>query len=428
MDDPGWSWPAWKFGLKRDDLFTSLHDRYNTFTFSLQDPEAFHADVCEVSHDADTLDEFHRLMADRRQQRLRELHDSLESLAVEIIANPKLMDSEHWNYAVQLFRTKSFDSLVRYFASYLPTPEEDEAGDDNSSRRTMSTDSITSDASTATTAVSSTVDHDSVPAKYTSFLDDNIVTEEPQELEHDAIETTTVGAPLTPPASETTGSHLKSLDHVNVRHSSTNPPSRSMSFSGSESGEFCRPSFHRGISHDDDASSQSDSIGASDSSVSDCGESHSSLESVDDKRQDTHTFVTVDDEDDELVTAQFPEDAFDAFDNNMNKNMENMMGGIAHPPLVYETTEESDTPTPRQECPSNPIASPSYIDYRAVLGRRQPSPTRRSNLSSLDTRSHRSGTGAMTPPREVRRSPEEAYSKIQKQNPDASKRRARGRI
>lgn len=106
--------------MKRDDLFTKLHDQYNTFTFNLQDPEAFHHDVYEISRDADTTDEFHRLMADRQRQRICELHESLESLAVEIIANPKLMDSEHWQYALQLFRTKSFDSIVRYFASYLP--------------------------------------------------------------------------------------------------------------------------------------------------------------------------------------------------------------------------------------------------------------------------------------------------------------------
>lgn len=45
---------------------------------------------------------------------------SLETLAVEIIANPKLIGSEQWQHALQLFRTKSFDSIIRYFASYLP--------------------------------------------------------------------------------------------------------------------------------------------------------------------------------------------------------------------------------------------------------------------------------------------------------------------
>ncbi|KAH7115526.1 hypothetical protein EDB81DRAFT_819690 [Dactylonectria macrodidyma] len=31
MDDPSWAWPAWKFDMKRGDLFTKLHDQYNTY-------------------------------------------------------------------------------------------------------------------------------------------------------------------------------------------------------------------------------------------------------------------------------------------------------------------------------------------------------------------------------------------------------------
>ncbi|KAI1766149.1 hypothetical protein GGR53DRAFT_234816 [Hypoxylon sp. FL1150] len=120
MDDPSWSWPCWKFGMKRDDLLTKLHERYNTVAFSIQDPEAFHHDVYEVSNAASTADEFHRLLADRKQLRLNELNQSLESASVEIIANPKLIGTQQWQYALQLFRTKSLDSLVRYFASYLP--------------------------------------------------------------------------------------------------------------------------------------------------------------------------------------------------------------------------------------------------------------------------------------------------------------------
>ncbi|KAI0169927.1 hypothetical protein GGR52DRAFT_552093 [Hypoxylon sp. FL1284] len=120
MDDPGWSWPAWKFGMKRDELFTTLHDQYNTIAFSIQDPEAFHHDVYEISNIASSADELHRLLADRKQLRLNELNQSLESASVEIIANPKLVGTQQWQHALQLFRTRSLDSLVRYFASYLP--------------------------------------------------------------------------------------------------------------------------------------------------------------------------------------------------------------------------------------------------------------------------------------------------------------------
>ncbi|KAI1454659.1 hypothetical protein F4805DRAFT_304595 [Annulohypoxylon moriforme] len=120
MDDPGWQWPAWKFGMKREELFTKLHDQYNTIAFSIQDPEAFHHDVYEISNTTNCADEFHRLLAERKQLRLNELNQSLESASVEIIANPNLIGTHQWQFAIQLFRTKSLDSLVRYFASYLP--------------------------------------------------------------------------------------------------------------------------------------------------------------------------------------------------------------------------------------------------------------------------------------------------------------------
>src|SRR4051812_23220799 len=110
LGDPCWSWPHWKFGLRRDDLFTKLHDQYNTVPSAIQDPEAFHHDVYEISNEASSTDDFHRLLQDRKEQRLRELNDSLESAAFEIIGNPDLVGTEQWQHALQLFRTKSLDS------------------------------------------------------------------------------------------------------------------------------------------------------------------------------------------------------------------------------------------------------------------------------------------------------------------------------
>lgn len=106
--------------MKREDIFTTLHDRYNTISSSIQDPEAFHHDVYEISNVASSPDEFHRLLSDRKEQRIHELNSTLESASFEIIANPSLIGTEQWQLAVQLFRTRSLDSLVRYFASYLP--------------------------------------------------------------------------------------------------------------------------------------------------------------------------------------------------------------------------------------------------------------------------------------------------------------------
>lgn len=121
MDDPSLAWPAWKFGMKRGDLLTKLQDQYNTYPCPIQDADAFHHDIFEISHEANSTAEFHRLANNRRQQRLHELNDALESSSFEIIGNPSLIGTPQWQHAIQLFRTNSLDSLVRYFASYLPT-------------------------------------------------------------------------------------------------------------------------------------------------------------------------------------------------------------------------------------------------------------------------------------------------------------------
>lgn len=59
-------------------------------------------------------------MEERKVLRLNELNGMLEDASFEIIGNPQLIGNDQWGLAIQLFRTKSLDSLVRYFASYLP--------------------------------------------------------------------------------------------------------------------------------------------------------------------------------------------------------------------------------------------------------------------------------------------------------------------
>lgn len=415
MDDPGWSWPAWKFGLKRSDLFDSLHDQYNTFTFSLQDPEAFHADVYEISHEADTKDDFHRLMADRQRQRIRELHESLESLAVEIIANPKLMDSEHWQLAVQLFRTKSFDSLVRYFASYLP----EGYGARPAESRSGSMSSSYSDAASVHTASTKASSVDDAPAYYTntSFLDGPVMTEEPSKMDDDDSQ---VNAPPSPPASEPMESSAASpsVDSFDSHSQiSSHPPSRSMSFSGSDAGSFV-PGLCHSLLHQDDEecnTSQSDDCDTTTSSVSDCAESRSSIESIEPienhKKHVAPLYMEDDADDDfededELLTAQFPEDTFDGLDLNES--------------TTSTTPEVDETPTPRQEA-----IMTSYLEYKSTHYQRLPSPQYRRSPSPSAHR--RVGTA----PRDrdiVRRSPVEAHSKIQKPSADPVRKRPRDRI
>lgn len=228
MDDTSdtcWSWPHWKFGLKRNDLFTKLHEQYNTVPSPILDPEAFHHDVYELSHQASTADELHRLLEDRKQQRVRELNETLESAAFEIIANPSLIGTEQWHHAVQLFRTKSLDSLVRYFASYLPSDHPWYKSDSTSS----------SDAGSSI---------DSIADSQPSFFEDDgpIMTDEPFEF------STALDLLPSSPRSMTMCSDSSAASPIDDAHHDYDlpplTPARTLSFSESERDFCCVPEPH----------------------------------------------------------------------------------------------------------------------------------------------------------------------------------------
>ncbi|KAL1838536.1 hypothetical protein VTJ49DRAFT_2534 [Mycothermus thermophilus] len=235
MEDPGdtcWTWPFWKFGLKRDDLFGSLHDRYNTIPSPILDPQAFHHDVYEISQTARDADEFHRLLQARKQQRLHELNETLESAAFEIIANPSLIGTDQWGHAVQLFRTKSLDSLVRYYASYLP-PSHPWYKSDSASR----SDAGSSVAST-TDSHGTTLFDDEIP-----IVDEPI--EEPFDDEYPSYpnQERLVASPrsMTMCSDSSAASPVSDEPHD---FDYASPPARTMSFSDSEPDCCAMPSSH----------------------------------------------------------------------------------------------------------------------------------------------------------------------------------------
>ncbi|EJP60727.1 uncharacterized protein BBA_10326 [Beauveria bassiana ARSEF 2860] len=131
MDDLEWAWPAWKFDLKMHDGFEQLHAKYNTFPSAIQNRQSFHCDLLEIATIATTKEELYKELAIRKQMRIFELTQELESLSYEIVANPGLIAATQWHHAIQVFRTKSFDSLVGYFASYIGS--DDSNPSDNSS-------------------------------------------------------------------------------------------------------------------------------------------------------------------------------------------------------------------------------------------------------------------------------------------------------
>lgn len=403
MEDPTWAWPAWKFGMKRDDLFTTLHDQYNTFSFAIQDPEAFHHDVYEISRDADTAHEFHQRLADRQQMRLRELTESLETLAVEIIANPKLMGTEQWQHALQLFRTKSYDSIIRYFASYIPEDYLDRHDTHSTSSASFSeTDTISTAASSVDDAPSPYMDDDFFPHG-------PVLTAEPEALPtKEKHYSSHPHGPLSPPHSDDAHSEpsvSSPPSDAESNHYLMNPPSRSMSFSGSES-EHLVPELirQRYLEKELDDGAQSDGCDTPVTSVCDSVESTCSIDAM--QAQSVNGGVAIDfqDEDEDVPTAQCPDDDFDYLDLTT--------------PSAYDTLD-SDTPTPRPQA-----AAASYMEFRPVVSLSKKTPSHQRSPSPKLCLGH---GGAGSPAREVRRSPEESLSKIQKSVQDFSRRRPKAR-
>ncbi|KAJ1327402.1 hypothetical protein MN608_06729 [Microdochium nivale] len=115
-----WRWPADKFNMRQSDLFQQLQPRHNTISFTLQDPEAFHRDVCELAEAAHTTNELNMLLQQRREERLDELDRRFEAAGARLARNPYLGgEPKHWDNMAQLFREKSYDALVRYFAMHV---------------------------------------------------------------------------------------------------------------------------------------------------------------------------------------------------------------------------------------------------------------------------------------------------------------------
>lgn len=250
MDDPGLRWPYWKFGLKRDDLLTKLHDKYNTTVQYISDPVAFQHDVFEISHEASDADEFHSLMAARKEYRLKELNKSLESASFEIIANPALIGTDQWQHAVQLFRTRSLDSLVRYFASYLPEDHPWHQSDD-SSASSLSGDYESLDDDSTSHSENTMFFDDEFDTKYGPYDDPFEVDEQQHSIS------------ATRPISVSSKSgHVTTTDTYSFDFALT--PARTLSFSESEPDMFplkdsC-PSLH------DDSASQTSASSVSDTS------------------------------------------------------------------------------------------------------------------------------------------------------------------
>lgn len=118
-EQPEFRWPFWQVGHKRDDLFGVLHDRFNTTSMFIQDPDAFHHDVAELASSVSGREEFLTKLQDRRDQRLNELKDFQMNIAALIMNGFNSMNDDQMKSFINLCRNASFDSLIAFWVSFL---------------------------------------------------------------------------------------------------------------------------------------------------------------------------------------------------------------------------------------------------------------------------------------------------------------------
>ncbi|KAI1108579.1 hypothetical protein F5Y14DRAFT_456893 [Nemania sp. NC0429] len=121
--DHQYYWPAPKYGMEFDELFTTLNNRFNTYPAALQDFMAFHADVVELSHTADTKEALFSALELRKEQRSEELYKAWDDISIHLIGTPTTLTGEHWGLLVDSFRTKSLDRMLAFLFHFLSETE-----------------------------------------------------------------------------------------------------------------------------------------------------------------------------------------------------------------------------------------------------------------------------------------------------------------
>ncbi|EHK22170.1 uncharacterized protein TRIVIDRAFT_60955 [Trichoderma virens Gv29-8] len=137
-----WMWPYLDFDMDAEDLFTTLHDRFNTHAMPLQTPRSFYNDVCEVSRQAKSREELYSLLEERKNQRIKEMNKAWNDIGSFISLKPRLMgcpicydnhamdenippdslnDSvvKRWHTAFDVMKFSSFDTLIAYFDGFV---------------------------------------------------------------------------------------------------------------------------------------------------------------------------------------------------------------------------------------------------------------------------------------------------------------------
>ncbi|KAJ2991412.1 hypothetical protein NUW58_g2522 [Xylaria curta] len=114
VDYRHYKWHFWKFGYKQEDIFGSLHAEYNCMAFAIQDPYAWHTDVCQLSIACKNREEFHAALIKRRDERFKEIRTAWLKTQDELGGDPRSWESPNlnrplWQLPIAGERTRRID-------------------------------------------------------------------------------------------------------------------------------------------------------------------------------------------------------------------------------------------------------------------------------------------------------------------------------
>lgn len=115
-----WRWPAWRVGLKQEDFFDDLYDRFNMTSIRILEPEAFLWDVRELAQRSSNKDEFYARLRWRMEYRLAELQCFASRLKYMFFpAGYNQLDPHQSLACHRALGYPSVDLLVAFFAAFV---------------------------------------------------------------------------------------------------------------------------------------------------------------------------------------------------------------------------------------------------------------------------------------------------------------------
>ncbi|KAI1361406.1 hypothetical protein F5Y08DRAFT_347896 [Xylaria arbuscula] len=123
---PIWHWPYSKLNYTNpNDIWDSLYEKFNCMKFAIQDPRAWHADVCELALQSHDKEEFETALKKRRDERFNEILENWEKTCKKLAFNYDIWKAppagpHRPSVTFRGLRCDfSFDSMVGHFGNYV---------------------------------------------------------------------------------------------------------------------------------------------------------------------------------------------------------------------------------------------------------------------------------------------------------------------